>query len=643
MSNLLVPTYGTGFARYAAECEASGLWHRLQGAWCPFLGPTGEKLYDWSGNNKHGTLTNMDAATDWVAGGDGYALEFDANNDYIDLPAQAFLYPDITVVMRFMTTITGTGQVLFGLTNNDFTDRLYCGIKQTGEVFIYDDINDRGTLIASTKKITDGKWHQAAFVIGSSGREIYLDGESIVTEGDTTGVDEINQLKNSIGCMLQAGPQAVFAGGISSVHIWDRTLCSSEIQQLYIDPYVMWRLADSRYAVGGSALTLALSDSISASDSIAKSASQITTDILSASDSVAKSVSQIVSDSISVSDSIVRGASQIATDVLSVSDSFVIDFSQIISDSISTSDNIVLDYSQVFTDVLTVLDSLVFDSSISFSDLFNVITDVCNTSLVTPGDIETVVGLVDIASVLAKPFDETQPWMPFIAIGSSTLAENEVTDTELWEELYRKEGEVRVVRNTYFVKATFGQDEPTADDLSISEIGIFDANADGVLGRRWVLVTPVVKDNIDEIVVECAITMLHGTLVTLGGSSVIDAVGISDSLLLERGLDLDDIFAMSELLALNYNKGFDDIFAMSELLALNYNKDLDDIFAMSELLALNYNKGFDDTFAMSELLALNYNKGFDDTFAIGGNPAPTYGLGSMVLGTDILGELKLRD
>ena len=60
------------------------------------------------------------------------------------------------------------------------------------------------------------------------------------------------------------------------------------------------------------------------------------------------------------------------------------------------------------------------------------------------------------------------------------------------------------------MKATFGQDELTGDDWSICEVGIFDAAADGVLGRRWVLDTPIPKDNIDELEIECAITIVHG-------------------------------------------------------------------------------------------------------------------------------------
>lgn len=57
----------------------------LVGAWCPSLGPSGNTLLDRSGYGNHGTLTNMDAGTDWVGSRYGWALDFDGSNDRIDL------------------------------------------------------------------------------------------------------------------------------------------------------------------------------------------------------------------------------------------------------------------------------------------------------------------------------------------------------------------------------------------------------------------------------------------------------------------------------------------------------------------------------------------------------------------------------
>ena len=65
------------------------LWDGVVGAWCPSLGPTGLKLHDHSRYNNWGTLTNMDAATDWVVSGGQYGLDYDGTNDWVSVPRQA--------------------------------------------------------------------------------------------------------------------------------------------------------------------------------------------------------------------------------------------------------------------------------------------------------------------------------------------------------------------------------------------------------------------------------------------------------------------------------------------------------------------------------------------------------------------------
>ena len=61
------------------------LWDGCVGAWAPCLGPSGLRLQDNSGRQNWGTLTNMDAATDWVVDGGRYALDFDGSNDFADM------------------------------------------------------------------------------------------------------------------------------------------------------------------------------------------------------------------------------------------------------------------------------------------------------------------------------------------------------------------------------------------------------------------------------------------------------------------------------------------------------------------------------------------------------------------------------
>ena len=68
----------------------------LVGAWCPSLGPSGYTLLDRSGRGRHGTLTNMNAGSDWVGSPGGWAIDFDGTNDYIPVSTGNWAFPCVT-------------------------------------------------------------------------------------------------------------------------------------------------------------------------------------------------------------------------------------------------------------------------------------------------------------------------------------------------------------------------------------------------------------------------------------------------------------------------------------------------------------------------------------------------------------------
>src|SRR3989344_2545886 len=57
----------------------------LVGYW-PMNENTGTIAGDASGNGNSGTLTSMDATTDWVDGKRGKALDFDGGDDFVSIP-----------------------------------------------------------------------------------------------------------------------------------------------------------------------------------------------------------------------------------------------------------------------------------------------------------------------------------------------------------------------------------------------------------------------------------------------------------------------------------------------------------------------------------------------------------------------------
>ena len=113
-----------------------------------------------------------------------------------------------------------------------------------------------------------------------------------------------------------------------------------------------------------------------------------------------------------------------------------------------------------------------------------------------------------LVDVLAYPGSYSTAWMPYLAIGESNLVVG--LTPNMAEEIYRKIGSVHAIRNTYFIEATFGLDEPTGDGYELREIGLVDAEDEGNLVIRWTLNTETDKDNLDDVDMECAVTILHG-------------------------------------------------------------------------------------------------------------------------------------
>lgn len=255
------------------------------------------------------------------------------------------------------------------------------------------------------------------------------------------------------------------------------------------------------------------------------------------------------SDSLTISDTInmIRQMGIDLSDVFSIGDSVALMFSKSLSEAMGLGDNVAFAIGKNLSETFSISDAKVLSMGKGLSDIVS-ITDALYNAL-TVG--EQIVGLKRIAEVLANAPNETQAWMPYIGIGSSDIEGDEESETTLWTELHRKLGTVTARANTYFIRATFGQDEPTGDGLTIKEVGIFDAASGGNLGKRWVLANDESKDNIDEIVVECAVTILHGsrTAHAIGAADgITDSFGMSDSIALQlnKGINLLDIFGILE-------------------------------------------------------------------------------------------------
>ena len=239
-------------------------------------------------------------------------------------------------------------------------------------------------------------------------------------------------------------------------------------------------------------------------------------------------------------------------DILAISDggasAFVVAYEQALGDILAINEWAQGFYFDVtlgadkFVDQLVISDLLNLPRALVFGETFTIIDtiDTLNGPRLVLTDIISILDVISFEELAGEADDEIAitllggqaygvEWMGYIGIGTGTTAVDELRDDELENEVYRKKARVWSVGNTYFADVTFGQDEPTQDDLEITEIGIFNAATGGNMARRWVLGTAVEKDNIDELPIECRIVFFQGSILEFD-KTLSEDVGISDSL-----------------------------------------------------------------------------------------------------------------
>ena len=242
------PSYKAGYAKSAAESAKPNLWKGLVGAWAPNLGITGDMLRDVSGNGNHGTLTNMDAATDWVATSKGLALDFDGVDDHVEV---------------------GTNEPLEGKYENTFGGwvRFSSGSSFVGTIIGKSGYGGNpsawtlqwhnGTVVFSGRRWSNttnyyfgsvnSNWYHFLVRTDRVSQSLYVNG-NLEFSDNITGVGAVLDHSQS----LQIGKQDVtsferpWKGEIGFTSVYDRALSPNEIKQLYVDSLAPFR--QRRYA-----------------------------------------------------------------------------------------------------------------------------------------------------------------------------------------------------------------------------------------------------------------------------------------------------------------------------------------------------------------------------------------------------------
>jgi hypothetical protein len=236
------------YADYGTYDESAhpDLWDGVVGYWAPCLGPTGLRLHDVSRWNNWGTLTNMDAASDWGVDGGQYVLDFDGSNDYVAtsfLPQFrardfsihiAFIASDVTAKCIFGTINTGTSTVLQINMNSTFI-----GASSVGKVaFQLRSTTGLRRYVDAGTGLNDGKPHTIVCVRRDATTEIHIDGKEATLSGDTatsiSGSLYDTEFPVTIGARNLRGVIDLFTPArCSDIVVWDRAVSPNEIYWMH--------------------------------------------------------------------------------------------------------------------------------------------------------------------------------------------------------------------------------------------------------------------------------------------------------------------------------------------------------------------------------------------------------------------------
>ena len=248
--------YGRGGAYAAAPAApASGASEVTRQSdlvgWWKFDEESGTNAEDVSDTGNDGTLTNM-ADSDWVAGKNGNALEFDGADDVVLIPADS-AYPagDFSFSCWFKLSSGDTHRTIVA------SQKYYTAGKDGNWLFkVYDSSGANPRLnfaswngtssllinkfesITFSEGVAPSDWHHAAFVHDDSASTIqfYFDGSTV---GSTTAIAGGNDLEDasvsglSVGAQGTTSPIREWAGLLDDIRIYNVALTDANVASIY--------------------------------------------------------------------------------------------------------------------------------------------------------------------------------------------------------------------------------------------------------------------------------------------------------------------------------------------------------------------------------------------------------------------------
>ncbi|MHA1383268.1 MAG: LamG domain-containing protein [Candidatus Helarchaeota archaeon] len=216
----------------------------LVGYW-KFDAPSSTEVFDYSGENITGTLTNMGQYAPTVEGKFSNALEFDGSDDFVNI-GNLDITNELTISAWINTGTTANQQIVRK------TKAYQLIVLDTGAIR---GLIGSGTYWTTseacdgTTDITDGEWHHVVMTYDDSADsiKIYVDNTEECSDTITRSLGTNNN-DAGIGQMPEGGTYArPFDGLIDEVIIYNRALSPDEIAQLYAGELKSWSAWDGPY------------------------------------------------------------------------------------------------------------------------------------------------------------------------------------------------------------------------------------------------------------------------------------------------------------------------------------------------------------------------------------------------------------
>lgn len=220
------PSFSNGFASpwYGGELKYPRLWRGCVSAWAPRLGPTGGQLFDQSGFCRHGTLTNMDPATDWLVDGCGYYLDFDGSDDHVVASPPGVFTGNHTIAMWFLFNSVANRITLVSQLGSHI-NAYHLLMRETGPQLEFMINNDIIIAHSFSSILT---WHHLGVTREGNQWTLYVDGSQVGTASKVSP----NSLTGDLFFGQRNDGFHPLDGRLDDIAIWDRTLTDEEILTL---------------------------------------------------------------------------------------------------------------------------------------------------------------------------------------------------------------------------------------------------------------------------------------------------------------------------------------------------------------------------------------------------------------------------